>query len=382
MNLWYIGISTSSSVYDMKTARLEMFARVSHSITGCIEAPIQMVVTLFLMMKEVLPLPWDKAWHRSLITDSKGNELDLYIPAVTLVFSIMDMMKCAVMINIFNVYIGQLESSSGFKYYANLAAGHLPFFLHSICLRVFAFAFFMIYLNERIFWVPIILIWLSNLLIGKRLGLDFHNINENIFAGYITPKPRLPKKTRSAIKRIESMERGKTSLPKFEKKNDSPIWLNSFLSIFVPSCSLDLIDPALVNFYSYGEIEFQDKRGNPEKVNGEEVKKHVTEFNKTFQRKIIQRQLISSTVVIFVTTGVVWYLVTYNQFWGYSKNLLSNFEFNIFCAVLAIMSLFSTLFVINMDIFEIFGLNSSTGKRCITLQKAFAFLLVIGLILR
>ena len=178
------------------------------------------------------------------------------------------------------------------------------------------------------------------------------------------------------------MERGKTSLPKFEKKNDSPIWLNSFLSIFVPSCSLDLIDPALVNFYSYGEIEFQDKRGNPEKVNGEEVKKHVTEFNKTFQRKIIQRQLISSTVVIFVTTGVVWYLVTYNQFWGYSKNLLSNFEFNIFCAVLAIMSLFSTLFVINMDIFEIFGLNSSTGKRCITLQKAFAFLLVIGLILR
>ena len=169
MNLWYIGISTSSSAYDMKTARLEMFARVSHSITGCIEAPIQMVVTLFLMMKEVLPLPWDKAWHRSLITDSKGNELDLFIPAVTLVFSIMDMMKCAVMINIFNVYIGQLESSSGFKYYANLAAGPLPFFLHSICLRVFAFAFFMIYLNERIFWVPIILIWLSNLLIGKRL---------------------------------------------------------------------------------------------------------------------------------------------------------------------------------------------------------------------
>ena len=54
-----------------------------------------------------------------------------------------------------------------FKYYINLATGHTPFFVHSICLRVLAFAFFAVYLNEKFSLVPVFLIWLSNLLIGN-----------------------------------------------------------------------------------------------------------------------------------------------------------------------------------------------------------------------
>ena len=132
----------------MKTARLEMFARVSHSITGCIEAPLQMVMTLFLMMKDVLPLPWDRSSHTASLVDSQDNRLYLYIPSISLAFSVIDMIKCAIMINIFNVYIGQVDCSKTFKYYVNLAAGHLPFFIHAILLRVFSYAFFIIYLNE------------------------------------------------------------------------------------------------------------------------------------------------------------------------------------------------------------------------------------------
>ena len=152
--------------YDMKMARLEMFARVSHSITGCIEAPLQMVMTISLMLMEVLPLPWERDSHRATIQDTYGNRVDLYIPAITLLFSVIDMIKCAIMINIFNVYVGQLESLSTYKYYINIAAGHLPFFLHAICLRVLAYSFFVIYLNE-FSMIPVILIWFSNLVIGK-----------------------------------------------------------------------------------------------------------------------------------------------------------------------------------------------------------------------
>ena len=364
VNLWYLGMATYSySDYDMKTARLEMFARVSHSITGCIEAPIQMVMTIFLMMKEVLALPWDTAWNRNVVTDSKGNELELYIPAVTLIFSMIDMIKCSLMINIFNVYIGQLHCSDSFKYYVNLAAGHLPFFLHSICLRVFAFAFFIIYLNEYA-CIPMILIWFFNLIIG-----------------YITSKPRLSSRTRAALKKIEDIERGKTSIPE-EKEKDAPIWLNSFLSIFVPSCSLDLIDPAMVNYYSHQDIEITGKGDKQETVSGERVKKDVIKFNKTYQQKVIKRQLIVSTTIILMTVGLIWYLVEKVPGWKYSNNILSNFEFKMFCLVFLGMSLFSLLFVVNIDIFETFRLNGP-DKTCLrTTGKVVLVFVMTALIIR
>merc|ERR1711936_467134 len=139
-----------------------MFARISHSITGCIEAPIQMVMTIFLIMKDKLPLPW--LHHEDFqIQDSAGNVVNFTIPMITLAFSIIDMIKCAIMINIFNVYIGQITNARTFKFYCSLSFGHLPFFVHSIFLRVFAYAFFFVYLNEKAFWVPLVLIWFCNL---------------------------------------------------------------------------------------------------------------------------------------------------------------------------------------------------------------------------
>ena len=158
-------VSASNDGYHMKLARLEMFARVSHGITGCIEAPLQMVTTLYLMMIDVLPKPWDL--DTTTIEDSKGNTVNIDIPTASILFTAVDMIKCALMVNIFNVYIGQVDCLKRFKYYINLATGHTPFFVHSICLRVLAFAFFAIYLNEKFSLVPVFLIWLSNLLIGN-----------------------------------------------------------------------------------------------------------------------------------------------------------------------------------------------------------------------
>ena len=65
--------------------------------------------------------------------------------------------------------------------------------------------------------------------------------------------------TMAAIKRMKSIEREKTSIPQFKKSEDTMmIWLNSFLSIFIPSCPLDLIDPAVVNFYADKQVEVEE----------------------------------------------------------------------------------------------------------------------------
>ena len=161
---------------------------------------------------------------------------------------------------------------------------------------------------------------------------------------------------------MESIERGKTSIPQFKKNNDGPIWLNSFLSIFIPSCPLDLIDPAMVNFYAEQEVKVELKSGGMRKVQGKQIQDEATKFNKIFQRKIIRRQLISSTIIILATVAVIWYLVNFKETYHYNDNILTNNAFNIFSAVLVIMSFTSLFFFKRMDIFELCGLNSPLVK--------------------
>jgi len=43
---------------DQTSHKIEMFAKVGHSISGCIEAPMQMVMVLYLVLKEYLPIPF------------------------------------------------------------------------------------------------------------------------------------------------------------------------------------------------------------------------------------------------------------------------------------------------------------------------------------
>ena len=166
----------------------------------------------------------------------------------------------------------------------------------------------------------------------------------------------------AALQRVESIEREKTSLPRFEKNNDAPIWLNSFLSVFIPSCPLDLIDPAMLNFWVDKKVQVELKNGRKRTVPGKMIQEEATKFNTQYQRSIIGRQLIASSIIMLATIGTIWYLVNFDEDWEYNHNILPNLHFNIFSAVLAIMSISSFLFVKNLDIFERFDLNSESRK--------------------
>ena len=333
MNLWYIGISTSSSVYDMKTARLEMFARVSHSISGCIEAPFQLILTSLLIMLGVLPVPWKKGIGTNGITDGFQNEIPLTsIPMWTLIFSVMDILKCAVMINIFNVYVGQLRDMKTFKFYINMVGGHLPFFVHAICFRVLSFTFIILYLNMFAV-LPVFLVWLANIIIGYTT----------------TPSRKRMKKIVRPLMKMHSIKRKEADLPKVESKpSNSPVWLNSFLSLVVPSCFMDLSDPAIIN-------ESED----------EELKKDVFQFNRNFQQKVIGRQIIASTLVILISVGTICYLVNNPEltFHDYNRNIFYNNDFNLFCAALGGMGFISFFFSRNIDVFEAFRMNATVNER-------------------
>ena len=84
-----------------------MFARVYQSITAGVEAPLQTVMTLYLMATSNLRLPWEGREggeeRKSLLSlkDNAGNDLDFNLPAVSMFFSVSSMIKCAIAINIF-----------------------------------------------------------------------------------------------------------------------------------------------------------------------------------------------------------------------------------------------------------------------------------------
>ena len=337
INIWFLGFSSSGN-YNMKTARLEMFARVSHSISGCIEAPFQLILTSLLIMLGVLPVPWKEGISSNGITDGFQNEIPLTsIPMWTLIFSVMDILKCAVMINIFNVYVGQLRDMKTFKHYMNLVGGHLPFFVHAICFRVLSFTFIILYLN--LFAAgPIFLVWFFNIVIGYTA----------------TPSRKRMKKIVRPILKMHSIKRREADLPKVEKKKSStPVWLNSFLSVVVPSCFMDLSDPAIIN-------ESEDQK----------FKNEVFQFNRNFQQKVIGRQIITSTLVILVAVGTICYLVNHPEltFHDYNRNIFYNNDFNIFCAVLGAMGVISLLFARNIDVFESLRLNDSENVKTVKIR--------------
>jgi len=339
VNLWHI--NGANREYNVQTARLELFARVAHSITGCIEAPFQLIMTTWLIMKGILDIPWrSTVVNVSGYTDRFENQIPFFsIPMWTLCFSIVDILGCAIQINIFNVYIGQLRNFKSFKRYMNLVAGHFPFFFHAICFRVIAFSFLFVYL-DTIAIIPLFLIWLLNIIIG-----------------YATVgKHKIPRHIRTPLKRMQSVARQNANLPKItneveQKKNNenTPVWLNSFLSIFVPSCFVHTADPAM----------FSDTDGLTDKQ--KEVRKQFFEFEKTFQLKVIKYQVQTSTTILLISLGVVFYLVNFTKF-GYNNNIFSNDEFNILCCVICALGLISYLFLFGINVFEIFHLNDKPGE--------------------
>ena len=251
VNLWHI--NGSNKDYNVQTAQLELFARVAHSITGCIEAPFQLIMTTWLIMKGILDIPWRSTIvNVSGVTDRFDNQIPFFsIPLWTLCFSIVDILGCAIQVNRFNVYIGQLRNFKSAKRYLNLVGGHFPFFFHAICFRVITFAFLCIYLDTKAI-IPLFLIWMTNIIIG-----------------YATVgKHKIPKNIRPKLKGMQSLARQKA-------------WLYSFLSIFVPSCFVHTADPAL----------FSDTDGltDKQKEDHEKVKRDF--FEKSFQQKVIKYQV-------------------------------------------------------------------------------------------
>ena len=268
-----------------------------------------------------------------------GNDISFIanIPVLTFIFSITNILSSAFTINLFNVYVGQFKDKDSFKRYFNLIGGHLPFFLLQISFRITSFTLILVYLDT---WAAAFLIamWLCNLIIGYVTSAA-HNLGNEM---------------RTRLQRAKSVARLEANQPKIEVKGaerdtqDTPIWLNSFLSLFVPSCYMRTVDPAIFNI--------DKNQSDEQKEKDRKLRKRFFEKEKQFQRKVIRLQVLSSTTILLAATGLMFFLVQFGN-WGYNNNILDNYAFQIACATSALLGIFSFISIGFIDIYELFGLN-------------------------
>ena len=171
---------------------------------GCLEAPIQLTITIYLIMTGVQSLPWDSSPAESYIYLGQNKVVFTALPLMTLLISAVSILKATMTLNVTDALLIKFPE------------GYIPFFCHTLLFRVMSFAFFFVYLDNLAAGV-ILLILVANLSIGYRLS----------------PKIGVPIKLNKYL-----LHNSKSQSP--------PIWLNGFLSLITPSWYLNIFDTSAI----------------------------------------------------------------------------------------------------------------------------------------
>ena len=156
----------------------------------------------------------------------------------------------------------------------------------------------------------------------------------------------MPRNLDGKLREVKSIFRENSNFPKIpiQRQSNSPIWLNSFLSVMVPSCLLDTYDPAIIHHHGR-----------------ESLRQEFIGFTKKYQTRIMRNQILSSFIIISASVGVCFFLVNHSNF-NYFPNIYFNSRFWTFCLVLWGLGLTSLLFVIDIDIYGLLRLNGTSNS--------------------
>ena len=158
--------------------RTERRAHEVKSIAGAVEAPVQLIILLYLMCRGILTLPWQDVVSSSCLEDSLGRVACLpSIPMASMIFATFAIIKAMHEMNIYPILLGYSGTMNRFNKSIELFLLYLPFFLGNAGFRISSFCIMFVYLDN---WaiIPIFLIWLINLVI---FGIHFSTLPQTIF---------------------------------------------------------------------------------------------------------------------------------------------------------------------------------------------------------
>ena len=144
--------------------------------------------------------------------------------------------------------------------------------------------------------------------------------------------------------------------------------------MFVPSCFVDNVDPAMMAELDWLNCSEEDKEGFSD------ARWRYFVYISEFQQKVIRYQVRcgplpilfiplvifecshrTTTTILLISTGIVFGLVNYTKF-GYQPSIYTNLEFNVFCLVIAALGLISYLFLYQFDLYVIMGWDTMSQR--------------------
>ena len=312
------------------------------SISGGLEAPTQIIIIFYLILRGSLPLPWLEPSSKSCLEDDLGRVACLpSIPMASVIFGTLSLVKSIFDLNIYGLVHEYEPSWHRLKKTLDMTLTFMPFFLANALFRISVFSLMFVFLD---YWavIPMILLWVLNLVIfgvSKRSSsskvspvhiTDFDQRtytvdNETIFNEEINKKSIFmidqgaepacegtPDKLNNS--QIESTQSSTTTLTEHLNEENSSIFLNATMGIFFPSSHIHL-PPVLDNNLVMEKQAIIDNR----------IERIIS-----WQKKFYQVQVYIINTFLIIILGVLFGLVTVSTTFNYNSNILDPFWFNIF----------------------------------------------------
>ena len=137
-----------------KYKRNELRAHEVKSVSGGLEAPVQIILIVYLILRGHLPLPWAQTASSSCLEDSLGRSVCLpSIPVASVVFSLLSLVKALYDLNIYPLVHHYPPSWQRLNTTLDLCLTFLPCFLASAIFRLTTFR----KISEKIIYLTTIL---------------------------------------------------------------------------------------------------------------------------------------------------------------------------------------------------------------------------------
>ena len=137
-----------------KYKRNELRAHEMKSVSGGLEAPVQIILIVYLILRGHLPLPWAQTASSSCLEDSLGRSVCLpSIPVASVVFSFLSLVKALYDLNIYPLVHNYPPSWERLNKTLDLCLTFLPCFLASAIFRLTTFRNISEKNNHNIFFV-------------------------------------------------------------------------------------------------------------------------------------------------------------------------------------------------------------------------------------
>ena len=119
------------------------------SIAGAVEAPVQLIIIVYLMCRGILTLPWQDAVSSSCLEDSLGRVACLpSIPMASIIFATFAIIKAMHEMSIYPILLGYKGAANSLKKSLELFLLYLPFFLSNAAFRISSFSIMFVYLDN------------------------------------------------------------------------------------------------------------------------------------------------------------------------------------------------------------------------------------------